>query len=474
MGYENKRNLNDVKKEFNTLNKKCGNQLILISVKYESYRSKKTGKVHIGKRPEKKWVIYFKCKKKHEDYKTINLIRRSGANCSYCSGYRLSIEERIEQLKKRHNSYYSYDEFLKYGYKGPYEKIPIRCPKHGIYKSQTYHGHHTGKGCPKCGGHTPNSGKEIKKYVKENSNGFISVIDLNDNDLYPQNIKCKIKCNVHKWHPVHTRLISSLFDKDSGFTCTFCSASSYVLIAYHTLNQLGVDYEFEHHIQFKDKSNAWIDIVITDKNGIKTFIEIDGQYHFKVPNYKNTRNTKAFIKTKLNDKKKDDYARSNRIKLIRIKYTDNIKDKITKIIKLGNYNQKQVKKNIDVGKMNTAERKAYEMLKMYKKGFKNKEIAEKFSVKSAYVSKILHGQRFKNLFLHFYPSNTNTDFKGKKSYEFIMTKKEKDFLIKLLKKKELSQVAIRKKFQEKFKRELTRGPLFNLNKKLKKQKLITL
>ena len=42
MGYENKRNLNDVKKEFNTLNKKCGNQLILISVKYESYRSKKT------------------------------------------------------------------------------------------------------------------------------------------------------------------------------------------------------------------------------------------------------------------------------------------------------------------------------------------------------------------------------------------------------------------------------------------------
>ena len=88
----------------------------------------------------------------HGEFYQSPYIHSRGGMCPKCKNEKLSLDRRTsneEWIKKAtevHNGYYSYD---KCEYTGYYNKVIIKCPKHGYFEQLAYN-HIQGKGCPKC------------------------------------------------------------------------------------------------------------------------------------------------------------------------------------------------------------------------------------------------------------------------------------------------------------------------------------
>jgi hypothetical protein len=458
----NKKTAGTIENEFNSINELAGNKLQLIKITYEVYKTKKLNKNSSSK--DKRWIVYYKCKKNnHEDYKDIKTLRSRGALCPKCQGYGTDIEEKIKNLHKIHNHKYSYDEFRKEGYINADLKITIRCREHGLFK-KVYHKHQMGQGCIKCAKRYSLNGRELKEFIKSKSEGRISSVKIINEKSYKTHNMIELKCNVHFWHPNQKRRLSEI--KAGSLSCIYCTASTHALTAYHSLHVLGVDYEIERKIVHDDGSLQFIDIVIKEKNSKEIFIEIDGEQHFFEILWNKEKNlSNKFLKdNNERDAKKDKYAISKGIRLFRIKYNDDIKLKINNIINSGDFIRKKPNKFFPVSMIRDKERVAFEVHELYKKGYKNKEIQEKLNLKSSFVSKVVTGKRYYNLFLHFYPSGKNINIKSNVGFNW--SAEEKKFVTNLLAKKEHSQVKIRKIFEKKFNKYLSRSVLFRFNKKL--------
>tara|TARA_B100000795_G_C22763534_1_gene424665 strand:- start:56 stop:1474 length:1419 start_codon:yes stop_codon:yes gene_type:complete len=438
----------DVIKEIKE-HKEFKSDLILVDVKHEVYQPKDK-KIKSLKHNHKRWTIYYRCKiENHIDYRDLSAIRRVGPNCTKCRGFNLTTDQRISLLEAKHKKFYSYKEFKKTGYKESGSEIPINCPIHGIFY-QIYSSHLSGQGCTSCFKKNHKTGKEIKKIVSKNTNGRISVINLEENKIYNPSGKCTIKCNVHYWHKDQKRKILKVFNKN--LKCSYCTASNYMLEAYHSLHQLGISFEIEYFIKFSDKTNGYIDILLINKNKQKIFVEIDGEQHFNVGNLwqKNIKERKVvFKKTQQFDKKKDEYAKLNNIKLYRINYTQDIKEEIENIVKKNQFEINKKIKSYPVNLIYDGDKKAYDIHKMYIDGYAGSIIAKKYNTYLTYVSKILHGYRYRNVFLHFYPNGINTNYKFKRHKKFQPSKKEIKFLLNLFKGKVIFE-DIRREFNKKF------------------------
>ncbi len=83
-----------------------------------------------------------------------------GNGCPKCSKrHRRSQQEFIDDAKKKHNSFYDYNESH---FTRTNEKISIRCPKHGPF-TQLPSAHLRGAGCPSC---APNRKMTTKLFIK--------------------------------------------------------------------------------------------------------------------------------------------------------------------------------------------------------------------------------------------------------------------------------------------------------------------
>ena len=95
-------------------------------------------------------------------------------------------------------------------------------------------------------------------------------------------------------------------------------------------------------------------------------------------------------------------------------------------------------------------------------GVKPKEIKMIMNMIGSQVSKILHGYRYKSLFLTLYPKNINTNYKGKKIKHLKLNVKEKEYLMKLLKEGSNLYPEIKKLFHEKFKKTIPLNKIKNI------------
>jgi len=408
--------------------------------------------LYINKSNNKKgrnWKIFFTCEKGHKDNKSLSNLRKVKI-CRKCRGEGLSLEERIVTLQNKHNNFYDYSEFKKQGYKNSKSKIPIICPFHGLFY-QEYTGHKSGNGCQKCAGVASKTGKEILDLVNISSNGFVSAINIKKDTIYKSDEKYEIKCNVHAWHPIEKRNLNKI--SREGISCSYCRASKYSLIAYQTLHQLGIDFEIEFPVIYKDRSVSFIDIVLKDKKNKLTFIEIDGEQHSLGLNWgTNKKNQKKnFSNIRKLDRKKNKYAKLKNINLIRINYNEDIKKIIYKTINDGNFKQKRIAKKITpFNLIRDTERRAYEVHIMYQKGIKPREIKIKMNMLGSHVSKILHGERFKELFLYLYPDGINKFYKHRRFKHLKLSANEHKYLTELI-FKDLSYNKIKIAFEKKFK-----------------------
>ena len=446
-----------VKKEFYKEIKKFKKNWELQKIVHQKYQIK-DNKLKFGRT----WMIYFKCENNHDGELSLSNLRK-GTGCGECLGIGLDIEKKIEILEGIHQGVYTYENFRKKGNDQNFDEIPIKCSIHGIfYESYSYH--KEGKKCEKCfpPKNKSKTGDELIKLINQYSNGFLSATNIIKEKIYKSTDTYKVRCNVHEWHQESKKSLKKISRKK--ITCDFCDKSQYELIAYHTLHQVGLNFEIEKFIKYKDGTHGFIDIVISDKNGKKTFIEIDGEQHSsKSNNFWGGDKKKKLNKIKSNDLKKDRYAKSKNIPLFRIDYKNNIKSKIIEIINNGNFKlNKVINKKFPVSKIKDGEEKALKVHQLYIDGVKPKEIKKIMNILGSQVSKIIHGYRYKSLFLTLYPKNINTNYKGKKIKHLKLNVKEKEYLIKLLKEGSNLYPKIKKLFEEQFKKTIPLSKIKNI------------
>lgn len=120
----------------------------------------------------------------------------------------LTTETFIQKARKVHGDKYDYS---KVEYKNAYNKVPIICPKHGIFY-QIPNSHLIGKGCSDCGSSLSKSKgeKELCQYIKsvysgkvlENTRKFIGRKEL---DIYLPELKLAFEYNGTYWHEIHEK-----------------------------------------------------------------------------------------------------------------------------------------------------------------------------------------------------------------------------------------------------------------------------
>lgn len=233
---------------------------------------------------------------------------------------RKDFNEFVEEANLLNNGFYSYNDN---NYINAITYINITCPIHGEF-SQTPHAHLKGQGCPKCAG-------LYKTYNDLITNGNIT----HDNKYtYPDNYNggfikynddIEIICPNKKHGSFHQNLSNHL---NNATGCPKCNSSKGELKTEQLLKDNNINYITQQTFKgCKDKRLLKFDFYLPD---INTCIEYDGIQHFNVIEAWGGEENLNNIQKR--DKIKSDYCLNNSIKLLRIRYDENIIDKLK-----GNY-----------------------------------------------------------------------------------------------------------------------------------------
>ena len=233
-----------------------------------------------------------------------------GQGCSKCSHkHKYTTKEFIKKAKKIHGNKYDYKLVC---YKNSDTKIKIICPEHDTF-IQKANNHINGQGCPKCANNILYSKKEfIDKSNKMHDNKYdYSLVDYINNKT-----KIKIIC------PEHGVFIQKPYAHLQNRGCSVCNESKGEKATAKYLNDKNIQYIREYKFNdCKDKNLLPFDFYIPSSN---ILIEYDGEQHYKP--IEHFGGIKAFNKLKYRDNIKTKYCENNNIKLIRIKYNQNVKD----------------------------------------------------------------------------------------------------------------------------------------------------
>lgn len=244
-----------------------------------------------------------------------------GRGCHECGKdkHRKNTECFIIESKKLHgNNKYDYSLV---DYKTASTKVEIICLKHGKFEQRSG-SHLRGNGCPKCGEDKMTiNRKTTYDFIKE----AILIHGEKKYDystIYFKNSKkVKIICSLH-----------GSFDQTpsnhlKGKGCPCCNESKGEKKISSILDSYNIKYK--RQFRFKDCRNIYplpFDFYIEDKN---ICIEYDGRQHYEVVSYMKKLDYESLIK---NDKIKNKYCFDKNIYLLRIRYDENIENKILSII----------------------------------------------------------------------------------------------------------------------------------------------
>jgi hypothetical protein len=242
----------------------------------------------------------------------------SGYGCKYCANnIKYTNNIFIEKANVKHNNFYDYSLVE---YKNNKIKVKIVCPIHGVFE-QRPNDHLNGRGCPMC--------KNVQKHTNIK---FIEKVNKIHNNFYDYSLveyinnryKIKIIC------PIHGIFIQKPLLHLNGCGCPQCynPSKGEVKIA-QLLKQYNISFikqkTFENCIY---RRKLKFDFYLPEYNYC---IEYDGEQHFKANEF--FGGEKEFKELQKKDKIKNDYCLNNNIKLIRIKYNENIEDILNKEIK---------------------------------------------------------------------------------------------------------------------------------------------
>lgn len=242
----------------------------------------------------------------------------NGHGCKKCSdsenGYnkRYNIKEFIGLSIKVHGDKYDYS-LVKYV--DSLTKVKIICSIHGIFE-QTPNSHINSKqGCPKCA----NKVITLNEFIIKSNKAHNYKYDYSLSDYKNYSTKVNIIC------PNHGVFEQSPSDHIRGIGCPKCTYSKSEKSIKEFFDKNDIEYITQKTFEgCKYKRSLYFDFYLPM---INTCIEYDGEQHFMLYNFEKDDNDLKI--RQLRDKIKTDYCLNNNIRLIRIKYNQNIIDVLT-------------------------------------------------------------------------------------------------------------------------------------------------
>jgi len=224
--------------------------------------------------------------------------------------------EFIAKANLVHNFKYDYTKTI---YKTAIQKVKIVCSEHGEFL-QNPNSHLNGRGCGKCSKNAPLLTKEFilrSKLVHDNTYDYSKTVYRSSHK------KLVVTCRAHG------EFLVSPNNHLRGRGCPECKHSKGEMIISNLLNELGVQYRVEY--SFADlcshKGNPLrFDFAIFNNHRLSCLIEFDGGQHFwHVPHM---MTMSKFKELQSYDVLKNNYCEVNNIKLVRIRFDENICTKL--------------------------------------------------------------------------------------------------------------------------------------------------
>ncbi len=256
--------------------------------------------------------------KVHGVFRQIPNSHLNGKGCKQCciDKSKLTTEKFINKSKQIHGEKYDYSLVE---YEKCCKKVKIICKVHGVFEQTPFNHYGYKCGCPKC--------NDIKLTTEE----FINKAKQIHGEKYDYSLveykniffKVKIICKVHGIF--EQKPFTHYYDKCG---CLKCQSS-------HGENNIR-KFLIDNNIMFEEqkKINGCkninllpFDFFLPNKN---ILIEYDGEQHFRKTSI--FGGIKGFEKRKINDNIKNNFCSVNNIKLIRIKYNENINEVLTNIL----------------------------------------------------------------------------------------------------------------------------------------------
>ena len=260
--------------------------------------------------------------KKHGTFEQRPNDHLQGQGCPKCykRNVKLTKEQIIIKSNTIHGFKYDYSHFLNGGdYITQKDIIKISCPIHGVFKQQI-NNHLNGKGCGGCANNTVKTNRDFieESNLIHNNRWDYSLVDYTD-----AKTKVKIICGKHG---VFTVSPNSHTNNRSG--CPKCNAPKGEQQIEKILKSNGVKFVTQKKFDgCKDKHPLKFDFYLPD---FDMCIEYDGIQHFQpLKFFGGIDNLKKLQKR---DSIKNEYCKNNGINLIRIRYSDNIEEKMKNIL----------------------------------------------------------------------------------------------------------------------------------------------
>lgn len=238
----------------------------------------------------------------------------------------LTTEEFIRRAKEKHGDRYGYDKSV---YVTAHQKVTVHCQLHGDFNIKAYNHIGPGRiGCFKCGRSLSRS-KQLKpkeKFIAECEALYGDRFDFSYVDYKGGSIKVEIHCNVHKGF-VFYALPANLLGRKHG--CIKCSSKM------SRPERDICDILTQHQVKFESQKtfpglglnrSLKFDFWLPDYN---MCIEYDGLQHYKPVSMSGDQdNIEAKIDNlkliQIKDNIKTKYCEDNAIKLLRIRYDQDI------------------------------------------------------------------------------------------------------------------------------------------------------
>lgn len=238
-----------------------------------------------------------------------------GIGCPLCNKSFKMIESKfIEISNKIHNNKYDYS-LLKYI--NCNTKVNVICKEHGIFEIKPLY-HVRGGGCQKC-----SKVQDIDNFINKSNKMHNFLYDYSKSIFKGSNIKLEIICKIHGsfFMTPNKHLI--------GQGCSSCKSSKGEKEIEKILKHYKLSYIKQHVFEncfYKNKLK--FDFYVDKYNFC---IEYDGEQHFMPINHWGGIEKYDIIIER--DKMKNVYCYENHIKLLRIRYDENIEYKINDFLK---------------------------------------------------------------------------------------------------------------------------------------------
>ena len=241
----------------------------------------------------------------------------TGYNCNKCNkSYKLTTEDFINKSKEIHGELYDYSLTK---YINNRNKVKIICPVHGEFE-QLAANHIIGRGCVKC--QISNNTTTKNEFILK-----ANIVHHNKYDYYLVNYKnnetkIKIICPIHG---VFEQIPNNHISQKQG--CPICKDSTGEKKISYILKNMNIIFKKEYKFKkCKNKRELPFDFYLPDYN---ICIEFDGKQHFEVNEF--FGGIINFNKLVKNDNIKNEYCKNNNIRLIRIRYDEDINIALDKL-----------------------------------------------------------------------------------------------------------------------------------------------